>query len=116
MSGKRVLVIDDEKNMRHMLQIMLNKAGYVAETASDGVDGLERMSKTEFDFVLCDLRMPKMDGMAFLKTAHEKYPEKTFIMMSAFGNMDDALEAMKIGAYDYISKPFKTDEVRKHQT
>jgi two-component system response regulator AtoC len=111
MSGNRVLVIDDEKNMCHMLQIMLNKAGYVAETAPDGAQGLEKMSKAEFDFVLCDLRMPKMDGMAFLKTAHEKYPEKTFIMMSAFGNMDDALEAMKIGAYDYISKPFKTDEV-----
>jgi len=111
MSGNRVLVIDDEKNMRHMLQIMLKKAGYVAETASDGADGLEKMSKAEFDFILCDLRMPKMDGMAFLKSAHEKYPEKTFIMMSAFGNMDDALEAMKIGAYDYISKPFKTDEV-----
>ena len=111
MSGNRVLVIDDEKNMRHMLQIMLKKAGYVAETASDGADGLEKMSKTEFDFILCDLRMPKMDGMAFLNAAHEKYREKTFIMMSAFGNMDDALEAMKIGAYDYISKPFKTDEV-----
>ena len=111
MSGNRVLVIDDEKNMRHMLQIMLKKAGYMAETASDGADGLEKMSKTEFDFILCDLRMPKMDGMAFLNAAHEKYREKTFIMMSAFGNMDDALEAMKIGAYDYISKPFKTDEV-----
>jgi len=111
MSGNRVLVIDDEKNMRHMLQIMLSKAGYVAETASDGADGLEKMSNTEFDFILCDLRMPKMDGMTFLKTAHEKYKEKTFIMMSAFGNMDDALEAMKIGAYDYISKPFKKDEV-----
>ena len=111
MSGNRVLVIDDEKNMRHMLQIMLNKAGYAAETAPDGENGLEKMSNEDFDFVLCDLRMPKMDGMAFLKSAHEKYPEKTFIMMSAFGNMDDALEAMKIGAYDYISKPFKTDEV-----
>ena len=111
MSGNRVLVIDDEKNMRHMLQIMLKKAGYAAETASNGAEGLEKMSKAEFDFILCDLRMPKMDGMTFLKRAHEKYPDKTFIMMSAFGNMDDALEAMKIGAYDYISKPFKTDEV-----
>jgi len=111
MSGNRVLVIDDEKNMRHMLQIMLNKAGYMAETASDGLDGLEKMGEEEFDVILCDLRMPKMDGMTFLKKAHEKYAGKTFIMMSAFGNMDDALEAMKIGAYDYISKPFKTDEV-----
>jgi two-component system, NtrC family, response regulator AtoC len=111
MSGKRVLVIDDEKNMRHMLQIMLSKAGYEAETAGDGLEGLEKMGRGEFDFVLCDLKMPKMDGMTFLKRAREKFTEKTFIMMSAYGNIDDAVKAMKIGAYDYISKPFKTDEV-----
>jgi len=111
MPGKRVLVIDDEKNMRHMLQIMLSKAGYEAETAGDGLEGLEKMGRGEFDFVLCDLKMPKMDGMSFLKRAREKFNEKTFIMMSAYGNIDDAVEAMKIGAYDYISKPFKTDEV-----
>jgi two-component system, NtrC family, response regulator AtoC len=111
MSGKRVLVIDDEKNMRHMLQIMLSKAGYEAESAGNGLEGLEKMGRGEFDFVLCDLKMPKMDGMAFLKRAKEKYHEKTIIMMSAYGNIDDAVEAMKIGAYDYISKPFKTDEV-----
>jgi two-component system, NtrC family, response regulator AtoC len=111
MSGKRVLVIDDEKNMRHMLQIMLSKAGYEAESAGNGLEGLEKMGQGEFDFVLCDLKMPKMDGMSFLKRAKEKFNEKTYIMMSAYGNIDDAVEAMKIGAYDYISKPFKTDEV-----
>jgi two-component system, NtrC family, response regulator AtoC len=111
MTGKRVLVVDDEKNMRHMLQIMLGKAGYEAETAGDGLEGLEKMNRGEFDFVLCDLKMPRMDGMSFLKRAKEKFNEKTFIMMSAYGNIDDAVEAMKIGAYDYISKPFKTDEV-----
>jgi len=111
MSRKRVLVIDDEKNMRHMLQIMLSKAGYEAESAGNGLEGLEKMGQGEFDFVLCDLKMPKMDGMAFLKQAKEKFNEKTYIMMSAYGNIDDAVEAMKIGAYDYISKPFKTDEV-----
>jgi two-component system, NtrC family, response regulator AtoC len=111
MSGNRVLVIDDEKNMRHMLQIMLKKAGYEVETAGDGVEGLERMGRADFDFVLCDLKMPKMDGMTFLSRAGERFAEKTFIMMSAYGNIDDAVEAMKMGAYDYISKPFKTDEV-----
>lgn len=111
MSGNRVLVIDDEKNMRHMLQIMLRKAGYDVETAGDGVEGLEKMGQADFDFVLCDLKMPRMDGMTFLSRAREKFAEKTFIMMSAYGNVDDAVEAMKIGAYDYISKPFKTDEV-----
>jgi two-component system response regulator AtoC len=65
----------------------------------------------KFDLVLCDVKMPRMDGMTFLTQARKKYPEGTFIMMSAYGNIDDALEAMKIGAYDYISKPFKTDEV-----
>jgi two-component system response regulator AtoC len=111
MPGNRVLVIDDEKNMRHMLQIMLSKAGYEVETAGDGLEGLEKMGQIDFDFVLCDLKMPKMDGMTFLSRARERFAEKTFIMMSAYGNIDNAVEAMKIGAYDYISKPFKTDEV-----
>jgi two-component system response regulator AtoC len=111
MSGNRVLVIDDEKNMRHMLEIMLKKAGYEAETAGDGLEGLEKMGQADFDFVLCDLKMPKMDGMTFLSRARERFAEKTFIMMSAYGTIDNAVDAMKIGAYDYISKPFKTDEV-----
>ena len=111
MPDKRVLIIDDEKNMRHMLQAMLSKAGYHVETAPDGRAGLGLLSESNFDFILCDLKMPKMDGMTFLKEAGERYPEKTFIMMSAYGTIDTALEAMKVGAYDYISKPFKEDEV-----
>jgi two-component system response regulator AtoC len=110
-SEKRVLIVDDEMNMGHMLQIMLTKAGYITEAAPDGEEALQKMDQNEFDCILCDLRMPKMDGMTFLKKAREKYPEQTFIMMSAYGNIDDALEAMKLGAYDYISKPFKRDEV-----
>jgi two-component system response regulator AtoC len=110
-SMKRVLVVDDEINMRHMLQVMLTKAGYFADAAGDGFEALEKLEKGEFELVLCDVKMPRMDGMTFLTQARKKYPEGTFIMMSAYGNIDDALEAMKIGAYDYISKPFKTDEV-----
>ncbi|MFH1243782.1 MAG: sigma-54 dependent transcriptional regulator [Pseudomonadota bacterium] len=111
MSQHRVLVIDDEENMRHMLKVMLGKAGYAVESASDGIKALERMEESDFDFILCDIRMPRMDGMTFLKKAKEKYPEKTFVMMSAYGTVETALEAMKEGAYDYISKPFKKDEV-----
>jgi len=110
-SGMHVLIVDDEKNMRHMLKVMLDREGYVADTAADGVEGLSMMDKKDFDFILCDLKMPRMDGMAFLKEAGAKHPEKTFIMMSAYGTVDTALEAMKMGAYDYISKPFKADEV-----
>jgi len=94
-----------------MLQVMLNKAGYAAETAADGIEGLDLMDRKDFDFILCDLKMPNMDGMTFLKKSMENHPEKTFIMMSAYGTIDTALDAMKVGAYDYISKPFKSDEV-----
>ncbi len=110
-SGNRVLIIDDESNMRHMLEIMLSREGYVAESAAEGEEGLSIMGKKVFDFILCDLKMPKMDGMTFLSKARDMHPEKTYIMMSAYGTIDIALEAMKLGAYDYISKPFKPDEV-----
>ncbi|MBW2479269.1 MAG: sigma-54-dependent Fis family transcriptional regulator [Deltaproteobacteria bacterium] len=108
---KRLLVIDDEANMRHMLATVLKKTGYVVETASDGSEGLEMIAGTPYDFVLCDIKMPKMDGMEFLKLSREKIGTSTVIMMSAYGSIDTAIEAMKMGAYDYISKPFKTDEV-----
>ena len=107
----RVLVIDDEENMRHMLKMMLNKAGYAVESAADGVEGLELLNESDFDFVLCDVKMPRMNGMTFLREAREKHPDKTFIMMSAYGTIEVAVDAMKEGAYDYISKPFKADEV-----
>lgn len=111
MNLKRVLVIDDEKNMRHMLSVMLGKADYEVVTAADGMEGIGLMEKAAFDFVLCDIRMPRMDGMAFLREAKEKFPEQNIIMMSAYGNLQSAVDAMKEGAYDYVSKPFKTDEI-----
>ncbi len=111
MSAKRVLVIDDEKSMRHMLSVILGKAGYEVALAGDGGEGLACMESSPFDFVLCDIRMPRMDGMSFLRRAKERFPETTIIMMSAYGNLASAVEAMKEGAYDYVSKPFKTDEI-----
>lgn len=111
MPKQRVLIIDDEENMRHMLEVLLTKAGYGVESAADGASGLQLMDRSDFDFILCDIRMPRMDGVTFLQHAKEKYPEKTYIMMSAYGTVETALEAIKEGAYDYISKPFKKDEV-----
>ena len=108
---KRLLVIDDEANMRHMLSTVLKKAGYVVDTASNGSEGLEMIEGAQYDFVLCDIKMPKLNGMEFLKSSRDKIGTSTVIMMSAYGSIDTAIEAMKLGAYDYISKPFKTDEV-----
>jgi two-component system, NtrC family, response regulator AtoC len=111
-AGATILVIDDEENMRHMLTNMLKRDGYAVITAADGQTGLEQLQTAPIDFVLCDIKMPKMDGMAFLQAATALAEHATIIMMSAYGTIDLAVEAMRLGAYDFISKPFKSDEVR----
>jgi two-component system response regulator AtoC len=110
-SQKRLLVIDDEENMRHMLTSMLKNDGYRVDTASNGSEALDMVDQTLYDFILCDLRMPDMNGMEFFETARDKLWASTVIMMSAYGSIDTAVEAVKKGAYDFISKPFKIDEV-----
>jgi two-component system response regulator AtoC len=107
-----VLIIDDEENMRHMLSKMLAMNGYHVETATDGQMGLDILKRSDFDFILCDIKMPKMDGMGFLTALGDKSHHATVIMMSAYGTIDLAVKAMQLGAYDFISKPFKSDEVR----
>jgi len=109
--SKNVLVIDDEPNMRHMLTALLEKAGYAVTAAADGVDGLSILESKAFDLILCDVRMPRMDGLSFLKQIAEQGLNTTTIVMSAYGTIDTAVEAMKLGAVDYISKPFKVDEI-----
>lgn len=112
MSGeRRLLIIDDEENMRHMLTALLTKLGYRVDTAADGAVGLRMIREAAYDFILCDLNMPRMGGMDFLRSGKEDLGDTTVIVMSAYGSIDTAIEAMKLGAYDYISKPFKTDEV-----
>ncbi len=108
---RRLLIIDDEENMRHMLSSVLTRLGYEVASAANGRMGLEALAAQPFDVVLCDIRMPEMDGMAFLRQATTDGVTATIIMMSAFGTMDTALAAMQLGAYDYISKPFKAEEI-----
>jgi two-component system response regulator AtoC len=107
----RILVVDDEENLRHMLQVLLRKNGYLVDTAADGNEALRTATELDYDFILCDLRMPVVDGAGFLKNALAAGVSGTFIMMSAYGTIDTAIECMKQGAYDYISKPFKNDEI-----
>lgn len=94
-----------------MLTSVLGRNGFDVQTAKDGLDGLAHLGKSHFDFVLCDLKMPRMDGMAFLKAAADSLDKTTVIVMSAYGTIDTAVQAMKAGAYDYICKPFKFDEI-----
>ena len=110
---KYILVIDDEENMRHMLSIILSNSEYQVDTAPDGAGGLEMAATKTYDFILCDIKMPNMDGMEFLKEAKARdlIEKTTVIMMSAFATVDKALETIKLGAYDYVSKPFHADEI-----
>ena len=108
---QRLLVIDDEESLRHMLSVLLKRQGYRVDTAADGSEGLALAQKGRYDFILCDIKMPVMDGIDFLKGARESGVAGTIIMMSAYGTIDTAIECMKEGAYDYISKPFNPDEI-----
>ncbi|GAW65741.1 acetoacetate metabolism regulatory protein AtoC [Geoanaerobacter pelophilus] len=108
---KKILVVDDEENLRHMLQVMLKKQGYLVEQAVDGQQALEKAQQGNYDFIICDIRMPVLDGRAFLAACGDAGISTTVIMMSAYGTLDDAIGCMKLGAYDYISKPFNSDEI-----
>lgn len=107
----KVMIIDDEEPMRHMLSVILKREGYEAAAFAEAAKAISVLEADEFDFVLSDIKMPGMDGMEFLKALRGKKAEPTVIMMSAYGTVDVAIECMKLGAYDYISKPFKADEI-----
>ena len=108
---KRVLVVDDEENIRLVLRTLLRKHGYEVEVAESGEQALALLEGFGPDVILTDVRMPKMGGMDLLATLRAKQVHSTVIVMSAYGNVDVALEAIKAGAYDYVSKPFKPDEI-----
>ncbi len=108
---RHILIIDDEAPMRHMLRMVLERDGYTVSEAMSGQQGLDRLRSAHYALVLCDIRMPEMDGLTFLKEKQAQQFGGTVIMMSAYGSVDTAVECMKQGAYDYISKPFRPDEI-----
>jgi len=108
----RILVVDDEAGMREFLQIMLEKEGYAVATAGGLAEAMGTFDLAPFDLVLTDLKMPGGSGLDVLKAVHTRDPECIVYMMTAYGDAESAVEAMKLGAYDYLSKPFKVDEVK----
>ena len=111
MAKARILVVDDEKSMRDLLSITLDKEGYDVLTAAGGEPAIETLHRESVDVVITDLRMPKVDGLQVLRIAKEISPDTAVIMITAVASTETAVEAMKLGAYDYITKPFKLDEV-----
>jgi len=107
----RVLVVDDEKFIRDILADFLTMEGYLVRTAENGRHAVNELSKAPFDLVLTDLKMPQMGGLELLKHVSELQPEALTVIMTGFGTVETAIDSMKHGAYDYILKPFKVEEI-----
>lgn len=108
----RILVVEDEKSMREVLTMLLEEEGYDIVSVSDGQEGIELINDNIFDIVITDIKMPKADGFEVLRKVKEVLPETLVVMITAFATTESAIDAMKQGAYDYIHKPFKIDEIR----
>ena len=109
---RRILVVDDEKSMREILEIFLKNEGYHVSVAINGESAVEALKSDIFDLIISDMKMPKMGGLELLKNVKESSPDTIFVVMTAFGTTESAVEAMKLGAYDYIQKPFQMDDIR----
>ena len=110
---KQVLIVDDEPNLRKILSAQLTRDGYDVLTAEDGEQGLALLGEHHIDLVITDLKMPKVDGMTLLKRALVEEPELPVVLITAHGSIDTAVEALKSGAFDFVTKPFDKDEVRQ---
>jgi two-component system response regulator PilR (NtrC family) len=112
MREPRVLVVDDEQSMRELLGIMLRQCGYDVSLADGGEVAIAALKTEAFDLVITDLRMRKVDGLAVLRAAKDHAPRTVVLVVTAFASTETAVEAMKLGAYDYVTKPFKLDELK----
>src|SRR5213594_1035853 len=112
MPDTRVLVVDDERSMRELLAIMLKQAGHDVTVADGGEAAIRALQSNTFDLVITDLRMRKTDGLAVLRATKQHSPQTIVLVVTAYASTETAVEAMKLGAYDYITKPFKLEAIR----
>ncbi|WP_224366865.1 sigma-54-dependent transcriptional regulator [Hyalangium versicolor] len=108
---RSILVADDEPSIRHVLTLVLTEHGYEVRAVADGAEAVRELAARSYDVLLCDVRMPKRDGLSVLRQAKVDHPGLTVLVMSAYGSQEQALEAVGAGAYDYVQKPFKPEEI-----
>jgi len=108
----RVMVVDDEENIREVLSNFLSDLGYEVVVATDGQDALNKFNKGEYDLIVSDLLMPSIDGLELLKRIREIDKDVIFLMITGYPSIETAVEAIKKGAYDYITKPFHMEDVK----
>lgn len=107
----RILIVDDEKRMRHILQLILEREGFHAEQAENGKAALAMLKDRQFDMVITDLKMPELDGLSLLQEARKRAPDMPVVVITAYGTIENAVEAMQKGAIDYITKPFEGERI-----
>ncbi|MDF1615937.1 response regulator [Petrocella sp. FN5] len=112
MNKKKILIVDDEKNIRMTVKNCLNETEYLVDIAVNGEEGYEMIQSTQYDLVLLDIKMPGLSGMEVLKKVRDSNSTVSVVMMTAYGTVENAVEAMKLGAVDFLSKPFTPDEIR----
>ena len=111
-SIKRILVVDDEENTRIGLSKLLSQEGFEVESAANGNDALDLLGQHKINLVISDINMPDMNGLAFLRELSRKFPSTSVIMITAYGGVESYLEAMNLGAYEYLHKPVRLEELR----
>lgn len=109
---KRILIVDDEENTRIGLSKLLTQEGFEVGSAANGSEALDYLGQTKVNLVISDINMPEMNGLAFLRELSRKFPSTNVIMITAYGGVESYLEAMNLGAYEYLHKPVKLDELR----
>ncbi|MFA5515714.1 MAG: response regulator [Desulfuromonadales bacterium] len=109
---KSILIVDDEENARFGLCKLLSQEGYAVQSAANGYEALDLLRRREIDLVITDINMPEMNGMIFLRELNRHYPSTHVIMITAFGGVESYLEAMNLGALDYIHKPVRLEELK----
>ena len=108
----RILVVDDELSMREFISILLEREGYEVLTAADASTALERLSASPIDLVISDVQMPGLNGLELLARIRTSSPDTAVLLVTAYSTAEQAVEAMKLGAYDYLAKPFKVEELK----
>lgn len=112
-ASKRILIVDDEENAREALSKILAHDGYDVSTAANGVEALNYLRSRDVELIITDINMPEMNGLAFLRELVRSRPESNVIMLTAYGEVESYLEAMNLGAFEYINKPIRYDDLKK---
>ena len=110
--AKRILLVDDEENARLALARLLSREGYLVDTVSNGFEALNHLREHDVNLIVTDINMPEMDGISFLRELNKSFPGNNVIMITAYGGVESYIEAINLGAFEYINKPVRIEELK----